>query len=715
MKMGSPLHENNSNQSRNGYASPEYSKKVQLREFQKKYITQLGVSANKKKDRSLTPSQIAKKRINSKKLNFSPSPDPKNGKKKRKIVKARSNLLKNKLGVSSGSPKIRKETSKNRSTSKQKKKSQSNLESKLSNMKNVMKYSLKSVGGPKNLSKMKSFSPPVRASKTNRGFNNSIYKRNSESVSTHNGYPGSPSAMNADYLLDVDKYNGKFMEQDGMKISYSCINHQDIRAEFFVIDDDRVKRVTNQAPNFLRGTCSKCAVRLAHLGFKCEEIEIDEEKKHREIALKNFLKASDQVKEKISYGNELLEDYSMKLQDHYNEEFEEFMDFEKFVDQIIEMLSRNKEKIKRMLQEESERAFKKLTEFRENLHGGIEKIESLQVDIKNNFVEIIANMQMEQLQGILADYHKEIQGLEMLANSALENKFAVVKFRRVDVNEIRSAGETMNEWFKIIQEKVRPKRFSMFKTEDISITHSEINTTSRERHIRPKSMNLGITHNESHNDTFNEHSKQDDAKSTSKSNVYASFGDKDIFESAIGRDHSYQSSINMQESTDGLSKPTHMRKNSTHKYISILDKISESQNEKNNFYIGLVGSGEQDIPTANEPLFVISPSDNDFAEKQTPELGQKEATPDYLRQQFEMMKAQHQQSSLPVPSPNHVESIQSGLEGNSLHNMRRESSQNKDMEELFKYYGNQEQEESANYKSNGCQKILFDEMGDQNG
>lgn len=65
----------------------------------------------------------------------------------------------------------------------------------------------------------------------------------------------------------------------------------------------------------------------------------------------------------------------------------------------------------------------------------------------------------------------------------------------------------------------------------------------------------------------------------------------------------------------------HMRKNSSQKYIRMLEEIEESQNEKTNYYKGLVDSKDDDLSDKkHEQVFVITPNE-DFSQKQTPELG----------------------------------------------------------------------------------------------
>ena len=126
----------------------------------------------------------------------------------------------------------------------------------------------------------------------------------------------------------------------------------------------------------------------------------------------------------------------------------------------------------------------------------------------------------------------------------------------------------------------------------------------------------------------------------SKSDVYVSFDGKN--KQLSHHSISLQQQFNENESlTDDITASgAHMRKNSTHKIISILDKISESQNERNARYEVWVPPNDENLLPNKEDsgIFVIPDSDgNEFEEKQTPTLGQKDEEQEHFMMREEQM------------------------------------------------------------------------------
>lgn len=170
---------------------------------------------------------------------------------------------------------------------------------------------------------------------------------------------------------------------------------------------------------------------------------------------------------------------------------------------------------------------------------------------------------------------------------------------------------------------------------------------------------------------------------------------------------------NNTEDADGLEgiQGYHMRKNSSQKYIRMLEEIEESQNEKTNYYKGLVDSKDDSIDKKHEQVFVITPNE-DFSQKQTPELGQKDETPLYLQKKFQLMKAQGESANLQTLDPETGLSVPNHMDESSDSDFNR-NLQSKNMEDLFSYIGKQNPESAGvAYKTSKCQKILFDDTGD---
>lgn len=96
------------------------------------------------------------------------------------------------------------------------------------------------------------------------------------------------------------------MEWNGMRITKYCITHQEKRASNYVVDSDRVKRVTGiTGLKILRGVCDSCCLTLVRKGFNedVKELSFDEEENHEEEIKKEqlelFLEKSQKLQDKI--------------------------------------------------------------------------------------------------------------------------------------------------------------------------------------------------------------------------------------------------------------------------------------------------------------------------------------------------------------------------------------------------------------------------------
>lgn len=98
--------------------------------------------------------------------------------------------------------------------------------------------------------------------------------------------------------------------------------------------------------------------------------------------------------------------------------------------------------------------------------------------------------------------------------------------------------------------------------------------------------------------------------------------------------------------------------------------------------------------------------------KQTPELGQKEEVPQYMKEQLERIHNQAQMTK--SIKPTHVESISQDLSMNSIHQKsRQDGTQRSEMEELVNHIGghSKDSESASNnlYTHAKCQKVLFND------
>ena len=244
-----------------GYNSSGYSKRpLGLRKITDNYNTQGALGSGSRKDRSLTPSQIAKKKLGKKSGVLTGQGD--GGKMltvqgkisvdrriKTHSITATNDILK------SGSPRMRKK----RSGTGIKRNTNSLFESKNGVKKSISSKAMQrfqSTEESGGVTKIKAYSPSRdRVIADSRRHHSSSSNQHYSLAPQGGQYPGSPSTLSPEYLLDVNKYEGALTEIEGLRITSHCINHQDKLSEYYVINDERVKRLTNQNPNFLRLYC----------------------------------------------------------------------------------------------------------------------------------------------------------------------------------------------------------------------------------------------------------------------------------------------------------------------------------------------------------------------------------------------------------------------------------------------------------------------------
>lgn len=138
-------------------------------------------------------------------------------------------------------------------------------------------------------------------------------------------YPGSPSQMTIEHLLDISKYRGDALEYNGQRVTKYCINHPDKRSSNYVLDSERVKSLTGiKGLKILRGVCDSCCLTLVRKGFNEDVKEIslafdenhDEEIKKEQLQL--FLGKSKGLQEKIHLRISQHEYFRNQVIDHYN-------------------------------------------------------------------------------------------------------------------------------------------------------------------------------------------------------------------------------------------------------------------------------------------------------------------------------------------------------------------------------------------------------------
>lgn len=530
------------------------------RNFKAKYFNQSNIENGSPNTRSLTPKQKAAKNI----INtYSPS---QNSKKENVEMNSQQNLIQNsvlmhKISGPTGSPPIK--PAKTKSTGRSKSNAQAIFHQ--INDTRKAKYSIKSSLQDDSMASIQRI--PCTSSKAGGSGSGS---KNSPLTS-----PGSPSNYSLSHLLDVNKYRGELFEADGIKVTYTCINHQQKRSKYYIVQDDQLRRATGGNLSFLRGVCSKCAVYLGQLGFKCIEIEFGREKLD---LLKSYIKNLEHVEDHqlivLTQTNEAI----ANLETHYENEFSALEEFEGSIDKIIKMLNENKSKMRNILISESRKEMEKFTEIKAEIQDNLDFLGATKKDIERNIDPILRDFAIGKIESILSGYSQKLQMISVSTPQTLLST-SVLKINKVDQEEIFEIGSQLSKWFNI--EKTD---FVMSNSQPALIEHSYNQEAFRDERI-------GTEDEIDDEDDEPKHAPEHQKGQKNPSEVYVSFDNREKFESAIWNQQSLQSGT---YSIDGSESKRPKEQGSTSKYISILDKITESQNEKNDFYATLVGDEQND-------------------------------------------------------------------------------------------------------------------------
>lgn len=656
LKMGSPTSESH----QRGYrGSPDISRPDNpLKMIQNKYLpakTTHG-DGSPSQERSNTPQIMQKlatqRRANGKKLSFSPSP-------------------------STGSPNDR-ENSVNKSFTEQ--------------------------GSPKPQSPPKFVqglvasrgSPKLGGSGVTGSLSAALYHSGANSQSGVLAQPGSPSTQNAEYLLDASKHPPVLYKHEGVAVTFKCINHEDKRSTFYVVEDYRVKKYSEALP-FKRGVCSRCAARLANLGFKTVDLYSEEEEERKKV-LKSFLDKIEQTQAFHAKSYQSVEFKKNNLKKHYEGEFAALDEFESNVDRIIQILQQNKSEVRAFMESEYQKEYQKLADIQAVINANLNTINLIHHEASRNFDHLLLDSGANIKQAVKS-YEEKMASFTRSTQQGNQAKALVIKFGRVPSESIFQIGSLINEWFKIDQQELVDTDEEPVNSPDLEASDDDEDSEQAYEESAKKSPKGGAS--------------QDEGKSLG--HVCVSFDNKEIFESALAQGSGQTGSKGMAHVGDNSlesSTKANGQKYSTHKYISILDKISESQNEKNNYYNNLVRPKDRAEEGKDaESLFVITPHDEDFSMKQTPELGQKEEVPDFLREQIERMHSQLQANQMTKAlKPTHVESLQEASTNSAHQKSKADSVQRSEMEELFSCIGQTGRDgDQAAYGPTKCQKILFND------
>jgi hypothetical protein len=469
--------------------------------------------------------------------------------------------------------------------------------------------------------------------------------------------PGSPTTNDPGFLLNALKNENSLSNKCGLLVTSNCINHPEKRSKFYVVEDRRVVEL-DESLDFLRGICSKCAVRLANMGFKIEEMEdadaLGEEKAH---TFHLFIKYVNNIRKLNGSALGIVESKQQSLHDFYRDQLEAIYSLETMVKVLMCRMRDGLAQLKQQVEEQSRSELQKFEDIKGLLAGNDGDLANFLANLQDNFNDTINNIDMATLQANIANFEQQLETLVKSSKQSTQTSISVLRVSEPSAGAIKDLEKRIDLLFKPVPSSLQIESNRHYA--DYQFLLDQFDRQDKSRII---------------NSSVIDHTGLASPNNPPENNVYLSFENQELHNSVLSDEEVNNGRENLLQS-------------STQNYFSVLDKISESQNEKNDFYNSL-------IYKESDPLFILTPTEADFAHKQTPELGQKDYIPDHLKEQLKELHMQVEQVSM-VKKSNANAMADDGTKSDLS-----------DMDELFNFIGKKEESGSG---INKCQKILFSE------
>ena len=519
----------------------------------------------------------------------------------------------------------------------------------------------------------------------NRSHDSSNYP-NKASGSPHNNHqstklspPGSPTSnIPPSSLLKTPTTSSKSRPYEcvyrkGMLVTLCCINHQDKKSKYYVVQNYRVVQIDGQR-DYQRGVCSKCAVRLANSGYQIEEIESDEEEESKLNEFNLFITRVMNMRKLNRLALKDAEKKQKELIDHYRRESVELESLSRAVEDICEFMREGLVQVKECLEKDAERENSKFTDIIDILNDNDKEIKVFADNLNENFEDTINTLDLTTLRGNIVKFDDHLKNFESSSKKSLDTCLSVLSLAKIDDKVMRDVKNVTKKLFRAKQEVVGLKDCTQI-LEEVEVLLNELGKA--DPFMSPPSC-------------LKQHSN----------NVFISFDANSGTQA--GRNHPV---INTKHTED--------------EYFSMLDKIDDSHIDDLSLY------------TSGEPLFILSPTEADFASKQTPELGQKEIPPAHLQEYLFSLRKNYNDNNRDNERNDRqkdsfkkkpTSSKQSQNNQYTPFSERADLSHHSDTDDLFNFIGKKKEEKhNADHENSNssflnkqsvnskCKKVLFSE------
>lgn len=519
------------------------------------------------------------------------------------------------------------------------------------------------------------------------------------------------NALSLSLLLNpTAPYKGSYISfNEKMKINSHCLIHQEKKSKFYAkslpVDTSILKS------GIVRGFCSKCAITLVKNGLECDEWSLEEpvgcsclKNSNGEPCVKcmpshppaldsraeNLSPVEIHRKERITaFWNDLFKNKDACLQtidvlskkqkeDEISHE-NQLKELNGYFTELYNSLETKRARAVSQIEKIHESNQAKLQDYIAIFEDTLKEYEVMYSDISDNYRNIIMSIESQAFNNVLKQYRQKIQQFDSLANE-------------VDTLQLSATQVTFGKPVEAIKTAFDPKiQISLKSIPAIEHKKIDLDESNKRDSITDDNGNfvdseIDLPAIDIHGD--NRHGSEtfrSGKGSMTKSDVYISFDQNNTGGRIID--------INASENHDLDNVSEHNTSgNQPKKFDEMLKKISKTQYVHENFYSQYVPHShentdfrksrneteefDQSIIESEERVFEIDtrPDNEDWEQKQTPDLCEKQSPPDHITEHLKKMTQGH---------------------GNKSDNM---------------LYENLHAHETTGSSKYTCQKVLFNEM-----
>ena len=393
-------------------------------------------------------------------------------------------------------------------------------------------------------------------------------------------------------------------------VSSRCVNHPEKKSKYYIVesDDDIQHAMTERQKkkqhlgtekfSYL-GVCSKCAVRLANVGQKVEEI-LPDDLSQKKYLLDGFIRKLQKVLDLNRSACLLAEERENLIKQHFTEQLDTLENSIESLHLFFESLHNKLLQSRSHLIEEANNLIKTSREARKERDSLDKELRPLLLHLKENYFETLESTDLRPLEKSISQFTETIeQGISDCKNLIHEKLLASKLVLRLQSMTSSFEAKVTDQMKASLLEIAHPNS---------SILQAALDLIGE---VDRKDRDLLVSSNSFQSSSWKE-------QPLSERNREPAFAEP--------RRDKHIPTNNKINTTIEEEAESSNNDSSSKKYSSILERIDQNQTKKSQFYSSIVQIDQ-------DPLFIVS-ADNQglFTEKQTPDLGFKDKFPDHLSQ-----------------------------------------------------------------------------------